>query len=195
MLIPNASVIRSLYESHEYLNHPKMAQALDAAMKTPTAVIEVPSDFLKKKTESSSFFTALLSKISMKCQAAFISLKCAFSKDYATKFNRAVSHVETAYSQKISDISNLAHIIMCNKEPIESTKETIYQLQGRIKELEETIKDDKRSLEEMINIKNLVIDDAKALLKIEKKAQEDPGLFWNVVAWFIRRNPTLPKLL
>lgn len=195
MLIPNASVIRRLYESHDYLNHPVMAKALDAAMVNPTAAIEVPNDFLSKKAESSSFFSALLSKISTSFQGALITLKCTFNKDYAAKFDRAVSQIETAYSQKVSDISNLAHIIMCNKEPIESTKEMIYKLQGRIKELEETIKEDKRSLEEMINIKNLVVDDAKALLKLEKKAQEDPGFFWNVVNWFLPQKPDPGKTL
>ncbi|CRX38220.1 hypothetical protein [Estrella lausannensis] len=195
MLIPNASVVRGIYESHDYLSYPEMTKALDAALKDPTRPIEVPNNFLNKKAESQGFFSGLLSKIATKWQGAMISLKCALSKEYSVKFNRAVKQIETAYSKKISDISNLAQIIMCSKEPIESTKEIVYKLQGRIKELEESVEEDEMSLKEMIEAKNLIIDDARALLKLQSEPQEDTNFFWKFIGFFTPQKTDPAKAL
>lgn len=103
-----------------------------------------------------------------------IHFRCALSPDYSLKRNRAIAQIENAYSKKVSDVSQLAMVIMCNKEPIQKNKELVLDLKGRIKKLREDIEKDKASLEEMIDAKNLIVKDAKILAATPKKK---PGFF------------------
>lgn len=174
MLIPDVRLVRDRYESQEYLHYPEMQKMLADVMENPAAQIELPSDFLTKKNEHSSLLGSVIGAIKDLCKKALIHFRCAVNPDYSLKRNRAIAQIENAYSQKVSDISQLARVIMCNKEPIQKNKEMVLELKGRIKKLREDMEKDKSSLEEMIDAKNLIVKDAKILAG---KQKNEPG-FW-----------------
>lgn len=186
MNIPTVSHVHQLYTHNDYHYYPEMEKTIEEAIEHPENPIEIPDDFVSKTLERTNFFMEGVRKVKFFFQGLFAGTKCLFSPDYREKRELALNKIEIAYTKKVAEITRFANIIMLNKEPIEETKKLVTSLNNRLKVLKEEIVSEREKLEERIETKNAIVEEARALK--EKKAYQ-PTLYERIYNYVASFNP------
>lgn len=181
MGISEPNLIQQRYEKNEHFYYPAMQQMIDDVMAKPEEEIAIPDDFIGKSLENTNFLMNIVRSIKILFQKIILNIKCFFSSSYTENYNRAVTKIKDAYEKKISIISKLSEILKKDRQPIEEGKKEVSSLNERIQVLKDELQADKENLQEKIDAKNLIVQQARAL---KEKREHVPTTYEKVAGIF-----------
>lgn len=165
-----ATLIQRRYENNNHFYYPEMEKLLDDVIQDPNITITIPDDFTGKSLQKTNFLISIIQQIKIIFQKIITNLKYFFSTTFRNNYKLAVKKIKEAHIKKVETIGKVSNALKCNKEVIEQTKPQLVTLKGRIKLLEAEIVQEKATLEEKIDAKNLIVDQAKAL-KVKRETE------------------------
>ena len=147
-----------------------MEKMLEEVIKNPDTPITIPDDFINKSIQKTNFIFEIIQKIKIFFQKIITNIKYFFSTEYRAHYRLAIKKIKEAYIKKVDTIGRLSNAIICYNERVLSAKLQFETLKTRIKKVEEELKEERATLEERIDTKNLIVSHAKAL-KLKREQQ------------------------
>lgn len=174
MSFSDAHIIEQRYQQNSHYYYPEMKQKIDEVMANPDQAIEIPDNFISKSLEDSNFLFKIIQQIQILFKKFINNVKCFFSTSYREGYHLAVQKIQKAYSDKLDAISTLSNTIMAKQANIKDLKSKRAPLAPRIAVLKQEVESNQTSLQEKIDAKNLVVQQAK-VLKDKKEKEPTKG--------------------
>ncbi|CRX38772.1 hypothetical protein [Estrella lausannensis] len=174
MSFSDAHIIEQRYQQNSHYYYPEMKQKIDEVMANPDQPIEIPDNFISKSLDDSNFLFKIIQQIQILFKKFVNNVKCFFSTSYREGYQQAVQKIQKAYSEKLGAISTLSNTIMAKQANILALKNKRAALAPRVSILRQELERDQTSLQEKIDAKNLVVQQAK-ILKEKKEHQPTKG--------------------
>lgn len=184
------SEIQSHYENNNHFYYPEMEKLLGDVINDPSTEITIPDDFISKSLQKSNFLMNIIQKIKILFQKLITNLKYLFFADYRKNYQYAVAKIKDAYKKKVDTIAKISNLIMRNNEPINPLKKQLTDLKEKIVTLEANIIAEKTTIQEQMDVKNLIISQARAL---KTKREAEPTTFEKVGKFFTNMFKVEPK--
>lgn len=186
MSFQNPAIIEQRYQQNSHYYYPEMKAKIEEVMANPDQPIEIPDNFISKSLEDSNFVFKIIQKIQILFQQIFNNVKCFFSSSYREGYKLAVKKIHKAYADKLNTISLLSHRIMASHSVMKEVKAEAASLKERVQKLTMEIRSGEETLQEKIDAKNLVVQQARAL---KEKKEHVPNAKEKFVGFFAALNP------
>lgn len=172
MSLLDASLIQQRYEQNEYFYYPEMEKLIDNVVSDPTVEIVIPDDFATKSLETSNILLCIVQKIKIFFKKFFKNCVFFFSSTRSTEYNLAIKKIQDAYCSKVAVITRLRDSLIGAKNAHDSVVQKIAPLKRKIHRLEKQAQTENDRLQENIDTKNLIVQQARELYAKRNKPPE-----------------------